>query len=214
KCKHSGWLDELYFLENGEKYWALGGWTKGFLITESRHRFNNRYTIKEQNGHTLLFLEMKHFADGGAEKLSAPEIWVYEKADNKIYHSADIRRRDFVDYPFVPDENVLGEWKAWDFYSRDIEQEVDPAKQNWSPDDLFVRSFTFYPDGSAERLQKNGNIKLNWTKGYTLEKREELASAYKIRMIGEIEYLIVEWKSGDYVFGSDARIYQYIFVRA
>ncbi|MDD4125318.1 MAG: helix-turn-helix domain-containing protein, partial [Eubacteriales bacterium] len=41
KCKHSGWLDELYFLENGEKYWALGGWTKGFLITESRHRFNN-----------------------------------------------------------------------------------------------------------------------------------------------------------------------------
>lgn len=214
KCKHSGWLDELYFLENGEKYWALGGWTKGFLVTESKHRFNNAYTIKNQNGHTLLFLEMKHFSDGGAEKLAAPEIWVYEKEDSKIYHSADIKRCDFVDYPFVPDESIIGEWKVRDFYGYDFEHKFDPAKQNWKPDDLFVKGLKFYHDGSAERLQKSGNVKLNWTRGLVLEKREKIASAYEIRTCNGVDCLIVEWKSGDYVFGSDAKICHYTFVRA
>lgn len=214
KCRHSGWLDELYFLENGEPYWALGGWTKGFLYTISKHKFNNKYTIKNQNGHTLLFLEMKHFSDGGAEKLAAPEIWVYEKEDNKIYHSDNIRRRDFVDYPFIPDESILGEWRVVDFYSYDFENNFDPKRQNFKVEDLFFLKITFLPDGTCLHLTKQQESRLRWTKGYVLNMLHEVASAYEIRVVAGCEYLIVEWKSGDYVFGSDARIHWYVFVRA
>ncbi len=41
KFHHSGWLEELYFLENGEKYWNLGGWTKGFLFTGGNRTFKH-----------------------------------------------------------------------------------------------------------------------------------------------------------------------------
>ncbi len=214
KCKHSGWLEELYFLENGEKYWNLGGWTKGFLFTGGKYKFNNRYTVKEQDGHTLLFLEMKDYLDGSEQMLSVPEIWIYEKVDSKIYRATDIRRRDIVDYPFVLDEQVVGKWVVRDFYGYDYDSKFDPAIQNWDKNDLFVKSITFNSDGSAERSQTNGVVKMEWTKGYTLEKQSELASAYEIRAVDGVEHLVVDWKSGDYVYGKDPRVCKYIFVRA
>ncbi len=39
------------------------------------------------------------------------------------------------------------------------------------------------------------------------------ASAYTIREVDGKAYLIVEWKTGDYQYGSDARVYWYVFVR-
>lgn len=213
KCKHGGWLDELYFLENGEAYWALGGWTRGIVQTVSHHIFNNRYTIQRTNGHTLLFLEMKHSYDGGAEKLAMPEIWVYEKESDRIYHADDIKRRDFVDYPFIPDESVLGEWKVKDFYCCDIDK-FDPDKQNFPVNDLYFLKVSFLPDGTCIHLTKQHKSQLRWTKGYMLNLAQQIASVYEIRIIDGVEYVIVEWKTGDYVFGSDGKIYWYIFTRA
>ncbi len=118
-----------------------------------------------------MFLEMKDYLDGPEQKLSAPEIWVYEKVDGNIYQSADIRRRDFVDYPFVLDEQVIGKWVVRDFYVWDFENKFDPEIQNWSKDNLFVENITFNSDGSAERTQKNGVVKTEWTKGFVIEKK-------------------------------------------
>ncbi len=213
KCPHSGWLDELVFLENGERYWAVGGWTKGVLYTDGDHKFRNRYTIKRQDGRRLLFLEMNHFLDGGGEKLAMPQIWVYEKVADGVFHAEDIKRRDFVDYPFVPDQAVLGEWKVRDFYWRDLDS-FDPKRQNYATEGLYFLKVTFLPDGACLHLTKQHESRLRWTKGYMLNMVQQIASAYKIRSVDGAEYLIVEWKTGDYQFGSDARIYWYIFTRA
>ena len=212
KSHHRGWLEELYFLENGEKYWNLGGWTKGFLFTGGNRNFKHPYSIRNQDGHTLLFLKMQTYMDG-SHKLSHLAIWVYEKVDSNIYHAADIRRRDFVDYPFILDEQVIGKWVVRDFYGYDFDSKFDPSTQNWNKDNLFVESITFNPDGSAERSQKNGVVKMEWTKGYTLEKRYEIASGYEIREVDGVEYLAVDWKSGDYVYGKEPRACKYIFVK-
>lgn len=213
KCSHSGWLDELYFLENGESYWAIGGWTKGILFTDGKHRFNNPYSIKSINGHRLLFLEMKHFLDGSEERLAAPEIWVYEKVSDEIYHASDIKRCDNVDYPFISDETVIGTWLVRDFYPWKFEENFDPKKQNYPIHDLFFLKVTFLSDGTCINLTKQNESKLRWTKGYILNMAQQLAEAYEIRKIDGVEYLIVEWKTGDYQFGSDGRVYWYVFLR-
>ena len=54
---------------------------------------------------------------------------------------------------------------------------------------------------------------MEWTKGYTLEKRYEIASGYEIRVVDGVEYLAVDWKSGDYVYGKEPRACKYIFVK-
>lgn len=52
-----------------------------------------------------------------------------------------------------------------------------------------------------------------WTKGYVLRKWNRTACAYEIREIDGVEYLIMEWKSGDYRWGGFETDY-YVFVRA
>lgn len=213
KCRHSAWLDELYFLENGEPYWGIGGWTKGVLYTDGKHKFNNSYTIKQMNGHRLLFLQMKHFLDGGEKRLGAPIVWVYEKVSDEIFHASDIRRRDFIDYPFVTDDAVLGEWRVRDFFIDDPER-FDPKRQNWAEDDLFFCKVVFLPNGDCLHVTKKEESHLKWTKGYLLNPAWETASAYQIRSIDGKDYLTVEWKTGDYLYGSDSRVYWYVFSRA
>ena len=213
KCSHQGWLSELYFLEGGKPYWALGGWTKGYLFTVGKYRFKNSYTIKEIDGHTLMFIEMKDFLDGPEQQLAAPEIWIYEKVSSEAYDIHNIRRTDFVDYPFVCDEKLLGKWTVRDFYAWNID-EFDPKKQNHPVNDLFFLEADFHPDGTYLHKTKNGISHLTWTKGYLLNTSLQTASAYDIKTIGGVDYLICEWKTGDYQFGGSPRVYWYVFERA
>ena len=61
-----------------------------------------------------------------------------------------------------------------------------------SPD--HVDRFTSYRYYAKEQMQ-------TWTKGYVLRKWNRTACAYKIRTIGGRDYLFMEWKSGDYIYG-------------
>ena len=213
KCNHQGWLNEIYFLEGGKPYWAVGGWTKGYLFTRGNYLLRNRYTIKNVDGHTLLFLEMRDFLDGGGvQRSAAPEIWIYEKVSSTAYKEDDIKRQDFVDYPFVYDENIVGKWRVKDFCVWEID-EFDFSKQNWSPDDLFLLELDFQPDGTCVHTTKDAVSCLKWTRGYMLNLYDKFASAYTIKIIDGKEYLIIEWKTGDYQFSKDARVYWYIMER-
>lgn len=214
KCKHSGWLDELYFLENGEPYWVINGWTKGFLFYRNPDAtFRHEYVIREYNGHNLLFVKMKNYFDREKKILAAPDIWIYEKVSDQKYHASDIKRKDFVNYPFVVDETIIGDWTAVDFYkSVDIDK-FNPEKRNWNSNSLFVKKFSFSSDGNCCRNQSIREVKSKWTRGYVLDMLQELASAYEVRLINDTEYLIIEWKSGDYVFGGRKPDY-YVFIRA
>ena len=46
---------------------------------------------------------------------------------------------------------------------------------------------------------KTKNIK--WTKGFIIDEGQSTASAYVIKTINDEDYLTVEWKSGDYIYG-------------
>ena len=216
KCPRLGWLDELYFLEGGQPYWSVMGWTKGYLYThgsEPQTVLKNRCEIETAGGHTLLYLYMKHYRDGQGLVSGMPEVWVYEKVDSISRSAHDIRRTDRIDYPFVPDDKILGKWKVRDFYSWKFEENFDPGKQNYPSENLFAKEMDFQPGGICLQTTKQHTSRLRWTKGMVLNPSAETASAYEIRVIGGTEYLICEWKTGDYQYGSDARIYWYVFTR-
>ena len=215
KCSHSTWLHELYFIDGGKGYWAVDGWTKGTMFTggpKPDTQYANHYTIENINGHKLLFLEMTDCGDSGIG-FDVPEIWVYEKADDRHYASKEeFRRCDHIDYPFVNDENVLGKWKVRDFVIR--KEDFAPDKQNLKQEDLFVFSAEFRENGVYISTTQNGanSVTSVWTKGFVLNRREKTASAYEIKTIDGKEYLFREWKCGDYSFGG-GRVYFYVFTR-
>ena len=217
KCGHLAWLHELYFIDGGKSYWSVSGWTKGYLFTYGPTRnttFVNKYTIKKNGKHKLLFLEMNDYCDGSAIGFGAPEIWVYEQVENKHYASQeDLRRCDNIDYPFINDENVLGAWKVRDFLIH--KEDFDVEKQNWPVDDLFVRAAEFKNNGVYVSTTTNttNSVTSVWTKGLVLNKRERTACAYETKWIDGKEYLFREWKPGDYSFGG-GRVYWYVFTRA
>ena len=154
---------------------------------------------------------MKDYCTSGS--FGTPEIWVYEKVENRHYSSAEeFRRCDNIDYPFIPDETVLGAWKVRDFVIR--KEDFDPDKQNWRDQDLFVRKAEFKQHGVYISTTQSGenSVTCVWTKGLVLNRREKTASAYEIRIINGKEYLFKQWKTGDYSFGNGG-VYWYIFIR-
>lgn len=52
----------------------------------------------------------------------------------------------------------------------------------------------------------------SWTKGYVLKHYNHTACAYEIVTIDGMDYMIIEWKSGDYRWGGFDTDY-YVFVR-
>ena len=58
KCNHLAWLDELYFIDGGKSYWAVGGWTKG-LVLYKQEKIASSYEIVTIDGKDYLFKEWK-----------------------------------------------------------------------------------------------------------------------------------------------------------
>lgn len=201
---------QLYFLAKGEKYWCYG-WTKGFLIIETGDSESlNRYEVEEHNGERYMFVENKsyHYRRGGK-----PTVLVLRQLDNKEYTKHGIARQDDINMPFVKDDTILGKWKSISFLSS-IE-EFDPNKST-SDNNLYFNKIEFFENGKCTSIYGkdiiSGNHMQVWTKGYVLRKWNNTACAYEIRKENNREYLIVEWKSGDYRWGGYETDY-YVLVR-
>ncbi len=209
KCGHRAWLDELYFIDGGQRYWVIDGWTKGYfyvLSGDCPYRLKNPYTVEYDGKHKLLFVEMKNLNVN-----EVPEIWVYEQKDGKHIVSADeIQLCDNIDVPFVADENVIGAWKAFDFIRK--REDFDPNNEKWKGGELFVKDIEFKADGTFILNTKSRSSNLKWTKGLMLNQYSKTACGYEILVRDGKEYLIMEWKSGDYSFGG-GRIYWYVYTR-
>ena len=219
KCGHLAWLNEIYFIDAGQSYWSVYGWTKGYLFTYGpppESTYVNKYTIKDIGGRKLLFLEMYDYCDGGALGMFAePEYWVYEKIEDRHYASPeDVRRCDNIDYPFVNDPDILGVWKAKDI-SFTTPDDFDPKHPSRPLENLYYTQIEFKEGGVFVSTTKRGinSGACVWTKGLILHKGDKTASAYFIKEIDGVEYLFREWKNGDYVFGN-GRAYWLIFTRA
>ena len=49
-----------------------------------------------------------------------------------------------------------------------------------------------------------------WTKEYVLRKWNSTACAHEIQQHGDTEYMIMKWKSGDYLWGTRIRIIMFV----
>ena len=179
-------FNELYFLPYGKEYWVFS-WTKGYLkIIDTYHPYeivNDILIIGVVDANGVIGKKVK-----------------FRKIDNKEYSIDDIRQVDDVSYEFITDENVLGIWRSIAFtYSDDIGERIKDKK-----DDLFLQRLIFCKDGKLieERINETMLNHLLWTKGKVIDNKYSMTSSkYEILKIENVEYLIYEWKSGDYTFG-------------
>lgn len=205
EVKHYGGDDlyfrEIYFLPDGEKYWIYEGWTKGYLLVHyggDEPILCYEYDIKMIDNQTYLFVEDK------GNKV----IHVLKKVSDKKYKKKEIGRRENIDRVFVSDEMVIGDWLSVGFVEQ-IE-DFDPEKDY--SDCLWVKEINFQSDGSVSRIYFDDIFYDKWTKGYLLDQDKSVASKYEIRLINNKEYLFLEWKMGNYVFGGADPNY-YVFER-
>lgn len=180
---------ELVFMPEGEGYWVFKRWSKG----EMYHFRGMVYTYEIEDG--KLFLSI--YNDENEFQL----VCVYEKVDSKEYKKEELQRKDNTDLPFVLDENAVGEWEACEFV--DIKD-----KYNFIPkgDDegMILKSLSLFANGTCFLEYTNNEIaKIAWTKDYILSHKSCLASNYIIKEVDGEMYLIMDWKSGDYVFGGE-----------
>ena len=207
KCWHSVWLQKLHFIDGGQSYWVFPRWTNGKIYTltgDSDNLIEHPYTIETVQGRKLMFLEIQMHEN------EAAELWVYEQTSSRhIVSKEEIQICDNTNHPFIVDKNVLGVWTAFD-YIRDRNQ-FDPTRKTWRGGELYLQSIEFLPDGRFMLVTKNRESMVNWTKGLALNKYSKTACAYEIVKNKGKEYLILEWKSGDYSFAG--KIHYYVLTR-
>ncbi|MFT4143079.1 MAG: hypothetical protein QM644_01385, partial [Mobilitalea sp.] len=169
----------------------------------------NSYEVEEHNGERYMFIQNKsyYYRRGGK-----PTILVLHQLDDKVYTRQGIARQDNVDMPFVNDETILGKWRAICFL-RTLE-EFDPTISDSRS--LYFKEIEFFKNGKCTSVYGDeiisGDDMQVWTKGYVLRKWNKSACTYEIRNENNAEYLIMEWKSGDYRWGGFDTDY-YVFVR-
>ena len=193
---------EIYFLPHGQGYWIFEGWTKGHLLI---HYGGDdpvqcfAYRTKELNGQTYLFLDIEE--DG------ISYVEVLKKVSNQHYTRWEIGRHDDTDIPFVSDDKVIGKWKAVNYVL--APQEFD---EKMADKTLWLRSVEFKPDGSAVRNYDGEEWQEKWTNGALIDEQHATVSHYTFEVRNGTEYLFLEWKTGNYVYGGFPPSY-YVFVR-
>ncbi len=204
-------VKHLYFLPEGEKYWVFS-WTKSYFVVDGykTNPIYNKYEIIHKDDGVYMLIEIREFE---AARGGIPTILVLKKVDSLEYTPKMIARKDNIDKPFVNDEKILGKWRAHSF----LRSKTDFPSSEESLEDLYFKSVEFFAEGRCrceyEDAVFEGEDKLSWTKGYLLRKWNWSACEYEIRLLDGVEYMIMEWKSGDWRFGGFDTNY-YVFVRA
>lgn len=200
----NGGIKEIYFLPDGQNYWVFG-WTKGYLkFKNGDYSALNCYKIETIGKEKFMFVEWKSYAYmcGGKETLL-----VLKQLDAKEYTIDEISRKDDINKPFVNDAKVIGKWNAIGYVH---EKEDFTGEENES--NPFYSSAEFLESGVCVNKYGNNSVSDTWTLGYILDKRDKVACVYEIKNINGKDYLFVEWKSGDYIWGGYDPTY-YVFSR-
>lgn len=179
-------FNELYFLPGGKAYWVFS-WTKGYLkIIDTYHP----YEIIDH----ILILSIVDVNGVIGKQVK------FRRIDHKEYTIHEIKQVDDVSYEFVNDDNVLGIWRTIAFtHSETIEDAVKEKN-----DQLFLQRLIFCKGGKLISESKDETIvnHLLWTKGKIIDNKYEMTSSkYERIKVEDEEYLVYEWKSGDYSFG-------------
>ena len=190
--------ENLYFLPNGEPYWIFEGWTKGFLLIHyggDEPVLTYKYEIRDINGKSYLFLRLDNKTE------------IFVKVSSQHYNKETLGNHDNIDLPFVYDDNVIGIWNSVGFV--DKIEDFSPDKK---VEKLYLKSIEFNADGSAIQKYMDDEWQDKWTKGYLLNIHRTTAAAYEIHNIDGIEYLFLQWKMGNYIYGGIKPSF-YVFAR-
>ena len=132
---------------------------------------------------------------------------VFVKRDSRRYTKETFGNHDDIDLPFVPDARLVGLWESVAFVAR---------PENFVPgeacSDLYLKSIEVFPGGSLVQRYMDSEWHDRWTKGYILSLHRQTAASYQIREIGGTEYLFMQWKMGNYIYGGMQPEY-YVFRR-
>lgn len=210
----------VYFLPGGEFYWCFS-WSKGKLIYDDGvSRFINDYRLEERNDELYMIISFKSQDYSETGKTTPIAL---RKLDSKHYTREQIAKKDDINKPFIPDERVLGRWKAFCFIGSamldkdDFIPYINPPKGSKEYGIDYFREIEFIKGGKVKAMYADetieGDDKHTWTRGFWLRKWNSCACAYEIKEFDGKEYLIIEWKSGDYRFGGSKTDY-YVMVRA
>ena len=183
----SGEYEDLYFLPDGEPYWVFEGWTKGFLLFHSGGDapvLTYTYETEYIDGENYLFLRLDNKTE------------IFIKESSVRYKKELLGNHDDVDLPFVYDENVIGLWKSVAFV--DEIKDFDP---NNIGENLYLESILFNPDGTAIQKYMDEEWHDKWTKGFVLNLHRITAASYEIHNINGKQFLFLEWKMGNYIYG-------------
>lgn len=216
-CNSQGFYGQdvkyLYFLENGEEYWGYS-WTKGYFISNAYMTgyIYNEYEVEQKDDGTYMLITLREneVCRGGH-----PEYLLLKKSDSNKYTAEGIARKDNTDRPFINDERVIGKWLSHSFLGAGWDESGFPYEREAS-EELYFKELYFFPDGNAKCVYEDavfeGEDTVLWTKNYLLRKWNRSACEYEIRTVDGIDYLIIEWKSGDWRYGGYDTNY-YVFTR-
>ena len=196
----SGEFEDLYFLPNGEDYWIFEGWTKGILLIHyggDEPVITYRYDIHSFDGKAYLFLRLDNKTE------------VFVKADSNRYEKATLGNHDNIDMPFVHDDKVIGKWLSVGFGGRELLENFSPDMKY---DGLYLKSIEFFADGKLTQKYMDDVWHDRWTKSFILNRHRTTAASYEIREINGSDYLFMEWKMGNYIYGGMKPDY-YVFAR-
>ncbi len=210
---YGGDVKYLYFLPDGEEYWGYS-WTKGYFISNSYLSGNayNEYEIEEKKDGTYMLITLRETEVSRGGK---PVYMSLKKVDSNKYSAEDIARKDNIEKPFINDERIIGKWISHSFLGADWEEADFPGERE-PEDDLYFKELHFFPDGGAKCVYADavfeGENTVTWTKNFLLRKWNWSACEYEIRTVDGTDYMIIEWKSGDYRYGGYDTNY-YVFIR-
>lgn len=210
-----GNIQDIYFLPEGEEYWCFA-WTKGFLISKFgiEQKGLNPYTIEQIQGKNYMFLQFRDtssFYYGGK-----PILIVLEQLDHKWWSKNEIRHKDELSDCYIEDSEVIGTWKVADVVRTLEDFKPDCYNATWCPKDkLFFRELRLEEGGYCWVRYLDKELEspiLNWTKGAIQNTVASISEKYIRKIIDGTEYLLVEWKSGDYTYNRELPWY-YVFTR-
>ncbi len=181
-------IKELYLMPHGESYWVIS-WTKDTIFIGGRP---NLYEIIDDK----LYLTITDYLDSKNSKVA-----VYYNVSHDDYTVEDIKQKDNVNVEFIKDERVVGTWKTVDYINNSAS--FNPQKLQSSNEMLLLDKLIFDYNGKVDVSYTCGKMfTTNYTKDYVINLiLPDTLCKYTYEEILEKKYLIIEWKSGDYVFG-------------
>lgn len=177
-------LKELYLMDGGLEYWVIS-WSKGTIYINDKP-----YSYEIEDNKMIVNLTGLY--------CESEKIAVYEKVDDNHYTIDEIKILDDTNVSFVEDKRINGLWTCIGII--DNKEEFNLANIIKTG---IINNLSFFPNGNATvTFNDNNSRSISYTKGFVKDFcARGTMCAYEINSINDKDYLVIEWKSGDYIFG-------------